>query len=467
MPIIQDAITSLMGGGVSDDWQSQLRPSSFRGIPFAVVNEEGSHGRRQAVHEYPYRDTAWIEDLGRGTRRFAIRGFLIQNSQVYGGGNAIDQRKSLIAACEEKGSGTLIHPSLGELTVSVPENGLRISGAMESGRVFEFTLLAIESGVKVFAVTDGVTAGDTVKTNYLKMATTAVASTIARIKGEIRGVTQAINTIKGTISFWTGMVESTISEVTNVSNVLKSTFGNNRYGRYSKGSVGGMSSAITGISSAAVNVDDTRGLTDFVTAKSVMDRKNITDKPSELNASSTPEGFVRGVADVVNAILNSTGSVNDRVSALEKLANATSKEYQQSDSGKAISLTMNTLIIVLCTGAMASSAAEANPTSRDEAEQLTQRVTRQIDSALVAVGNRADDDMYSALLSVRSAFLSTMITRSSGLSDLMQVTMPQPIPALTLANRLYQDASRADELVQEARVPHPAFMPLTLKVLRQ
>lgn len=51
--IIQDAITSLLGGDASDDWQGQLRPSSFRGVPFAIVAEEGSHGRRQAVHEYP------------------------------------------------------------------------------------------------------------------------------------------------------------------------------------------------------------------------------------------------------------------------------------------------------------------------------------------------------------------------------------------------------------------------------
>lgn len=64
MAIIQDAITSLMGGDASDDWQSQLRPCSFRGVPFAIISEEGSHGRRQAVHEYPYRDTAWIEVWG-------------------------------------------------------------------------------------------------------------------------------------------------------------------------------------------------------------------------------------------------------------------------------------------------------------------------------------------------------------------------------------------------------------------
>ncbi|ALR75845.1 DNA circularization protein [[Enterobacter] lignolyticus] len=466
MPVIQDVMTSLMGGGASDDWQSQLRASSFRGVPFAVVAEEGSHGRRQAVHEYPWRDTAWIEDIGRATRRFIIRGFLIQNSQVYGGGDAITQRQSLIAACEAKGSGTLIHPTLGELTVSIPENGLRISGSTENGRVFEFTLMAIESGLKVFAVTDSTTAGDTVNTNYLKLVSATVASALARIKGEIRGVTQAINTIKGAVTFWTSMVDSTISEVTNLSNVLNSTFGNTQYGRYSKGSVGGSSSAVSGNTSTA-DVEDTQALADQVTAQSVMDRKNITDTVDHLNNSTNPDDFVQGVADVVNAILDSAGSVNDRISALEKLANAISTEYQQSDSSKAISATMNTLIVVLCTGAMTRAAADARPTSRDEAEAITQRVSVQLDTALVLAGDRAEDGMYGSLLAIRSSFLATMSDRASGLSELIQVTMAQPLPALTLANRLYQDASRADELVQEARVPHPAFMPVTMKVLRQ
>ncbi|HAT2288154.1 TPA: hypothetical protein I8190_005002 [Citrobacter freundii] len=466
MPIIQDVITSLLGGGASDDWQGQIRACSFRGVPFAIVMEEGSHGRRQAVHEYPYRDTAWIEDLGRGTRRFVLRGFIIQNSQVYGGGDVITQRQSLIAACEEKGSGTLIHPTLGELTVSVPENGLRITGSMDSGRVFEFTLMVIESGLKVFAVTDSTTAGDSVGTNYLKLASTAVASTLARIKGEIRGVTQAINTIKGTVTFWTNMVENTISEVTNVSNVLKSTFGNSRYGRYSKGDVGGNSSAISGNTSTA-DIENDRELTDLVTAQSVMDRKNITDTVSILNNSSTPDAFVQGVADVVNAILNSVGSINDRISVLERLAKSVSTEYQQSDSSKALSESMNTLIVVLCSGAMVCAATDANPTSREEAEQITQRAARQLDTALVLAGDRGDDDMYVSLLGVRTSFLSTMNARSSGLSELMQVTTIKPLPALTLANRLYQDASRADELVQEVRVPHPAFMPTTMKVLKQ
>ena len=70
-------------------------------------------------------------------------------------------------------------------------------------------------------------------------------------------------------------------------------------------------------------------------------------------------------------------------------------------------------------------------------------------------------------MGVRTAFLNTMAQTSAGLSELMQINTAVPVPALVLANRLYQDASRANELIQEASVPHPAFMPTTMKVLRQ
>lgn len=347
MPIIQDAISSLMGADGSDDWQSKLRPSSFRGVPFAVIAEEGSHGRRQAVHEYPYRDTAWIEDMGRGVRRIVIRGFIIQDSQLYGGGDVISQRQALIAACEEKGSGTLIHPTLGEMTVSIPENGLRLSGSADAGRVFEFTLMVIESGVKVFAITGSSASSKTVKTNYLKLVSTTVLSTIARVKAEMRGVSQAIKTIKSTISFWSNMANSTINEVTNISSVLKSTFGNERYGRYSKGTIGGSSSGLTGGTSAD-DTDDFQLLSDQVSAQAIMDRQGITDAATTLNNSTTIDDFIQRAADLINYILNCTGGVNERITALEKLANATSTEYQNSTSSADIVQTVNTLIIVLC-----------------------------------------------------------------------------------------------------------------------
>ena len=73
MALINDALSSLLGSGDGWDWFEHIHPASFRGVPFAVVSAEGVFGRRRAVHEYPYRNTAGWK-TGRGTRKITIRG---------------------------------------------------------------------------------------------------------------------------------------------------------------------------------------------------------------------------------------------------------------------------------------------------------------------------------------------------------------------------------------------------------
>lgn len=466
MPLIQDAISSLLGGDATEDWQSKLRQASFRGVPFAVLAEEATHGRRQAIHEYPYRDTAWIEDMGRGTRRLMLRGFIVQDSQVYGGGDVINQRSALIEACEASGPGTLTHPTLGELTVSIPAGGLRIGGSAENGRVFEFTLTAFESGLRVFAVTNSTVAGVGVRTNYLKLVSTTVLSVMARVKGEIRSVTQAVNTVKSTIAFWTNMVDRTVSEVTNISNTLKSTFGNTRYGRYSKGTTGGSSSGVTG-TLLEKDTEDYGSLVNQTMAASVMDRKDISDKIATLNSSSSVDDFIQRTSDVVLAVLNTVGGVNERIAALEKMAAVQSNAYWQAEADQQVAASIQTLIIVLCSGAMASAASEANPSSSNELKEIMDAVCQQLDASLIRAGDRGDDDIYNGLLDLRGAFTQAMEKKGENLPDMMLVRTARPLPALTLANRLYQDASRSAELIQGTSVPHPAFMPTSMQVLRK
>jgi len=58
-------------------------------------------------------------------------------------------------------------------------------------------------------------------------------------------------------------------------------------------------------------------------------------------------------------------------------------------------------------------------------------------------------------LSLRSFSLPVMVT----------YTFSNPMPALWLAQRLYQDASRAEELIAENRPIHPLFCAPTGKAL--
>ena len=58
-------------------WSDQLRPASFRGVPFVVLAGTVSAGRRLARHEYPQRDIPYMEDMGRRAREYKVEGSII------------------------------------------------------------------------------------------------------------------------------------------------------------------------------------------------------------------------------------------------------------------------------------------------------------------------------------------------------------------------------------------------------
>ena len=67
---------------------------------------------KRQVHEYPQRDKPYVEDLGKATRQITIEAFVV-------GDDYIARGTALLAEIEKPGSGTLIHPWLGEMTVTV------------------------------------------------------------------------------------------------------------------------------------------------------------------------------------------------------------------------------------------------------------------------------------------------------------------------------------------------------------
>lgn len=142
-------------------WQAALLPASFRGVPFGVSDERGSAGRRGRVHEYPFRDMPYAEDLGRRARRWQVTGFVL-------GDDAALQRNALITACEQKGPGILIHPTLGLLRVQVdPDVPVEWTERWDEGRLIEIHMAFVEPGEVLYpqAAADTQGAVDTAATN--------------------------------------------------------------------------------------------------------------------------------------------------------------------------------------------------------------------------------------------------------------------------------------------------------------
>ncbi|MBQ0533474.1 DNA circularization protein [Providencia huaxiensis] len=467
MALIKNALSSLLGEDSSWSWAEHLRQASFRGVPFGVMSGEGVFGRRVAVHEYPYRDQAWVEDLGRSTRRITIKGFLIQDSLVYDAPDVFTQRDNLIAVCEEGNTGTLIHPTLGELTVNVTESGLRVSESAENGRVFEFELVVIESGLKVFAITESENSGILTSKNWLKTATTMAAKYMAMVKGEMRAIAQTIETIKRTASFWVMMADKTLNEATNLSDSLGSVFGSEQYGRYQSGTLGGAVSGATGKKFISVSNEDESAIVDKQLTAITQDRETISQQLNSILQAKDPEQFCQYIQETILHMMSLASSVERRIQLLSQLSLFEYPEYQGGEQSQRITSLTVAYLSVVTSAAVAVLSTQTLPSSSNDAAKQQRDICHILDNALTHIGDLGIDDAYQLLHEMRTAVVTQYIHKGSEKGRLTQYSLPSTLSVLHIANRIYQDANRSDELVMEVSPRHPAFMPSKFKALKK
>jgi prophage DNA circulation protein len=105
-----DKLNDLIGLGDRDDWRKRLRPASFRGVDFVVIDSSLSGGHRNVAHVYPGRRDGYVETLGPEIDTLTISG-LIAGNDLHG------RRDALIAALRQGGPGTLVDPFLGPVEV--------------------------------------------------------------------------------------------------------------------------------------------------------------------------------------------------------------------------------------------------------------------------------------------------------------------------------------------------------------
>ena len=118
-------------------WKDQLRPASFRDVPFQVESDDLSAGRRVQIFEYPQRDKPFAEDLGRAAREINLTGYVI-------GPDYMAARDALLGALEESGAGTLVHPWYGSLQVVAKP--ARVTHSQDEGGLCRFSLVFVEAG---------------------------------------------------------------------------------------------------------------------------------------------------------------------------------------------------------------------------------------------------------------------------------------------------------------------------------
>ena len=404
-------------GSVTLDDGRELVAGSFRGVVFRTVGGEVRVGRRNAVTEFPGRDDPFTQDIGRRGRRYPVEAYVI-------GANYLAERDLVIKAFETKGPGELIHPRYGVRQVAL-EGEATIKETLDKGGMAVITVTFVEHGANTFP--------------------SAVGNTISKVEATTNAADDA--------------TQEAFAEEFSVAgpSVL------------AEQAIKGLSTKVAGILKTAQQVTSVDGLTGIV--------GQVGGLSGNLSALiRTPVALVQGLRSIYATLVQDVARPLTAFYELQWVfsSNLRTAVTAMPGSTRARSLVNNMASadlqrrLALSNQARVLAVAIADTdtvTTSDQATGLRDALVRQIDTELEDYDPPME--VADALVQMRAAVVRDVAARAEFLMQRSTYTPKTVLPALVLAHRIYQDATRADELVDRNDVRNPAFIPVrALEILQ-
>jgi hypothetical protein len=104
-------------------------------------------------------------------------------------------------------------------------------------------------------------------------------------------------------------------------------------------------------------------------------------------------------------------------------------------------------------------------TNREQIDNYLNEIVASFGPAIEVAADNMDQLVYQSLIALQSAVVNDLSIRAIPLPQIVTVTYPVALPALTIAQRLYQDPTQVATLVAMNDIPAPLFCPRSLQVL--
>jgi prophage DNA circulation protein len=451
------AIQNITGFGVPTSiggFLSLLQHAAFRGVPFSVIGAEVRKGRKGATHNYPFRDGAMREDMGRAARIYAFTGYLI-------GDLAPAMQLLLDNALETQGPGLLLHPTLGAVQVSLLSAATSVS--RDAMRVISIRMEFMEQEPQsvvsmVISTALSVLAAASTAITGLGASLGGVAGPAADPGGSpvLEGVTVASAFVDSCI----GSAGDTTA-LTSMAAGLPPPDNYTEYGRYAAGN------ATVGLGSA-VTVQTLQTQIALQRAAVAAAGANVVSVCGTLS-SSTGGAVTAALSTLTEAVRLTMTDPGDQVRVLLLLATFSYADSFVLDYIGARMAVVRNAVAAACRRvalmSLANASAAYQPLSYQDAYTVRSEIAAALDVEILAAGDAGDDDAYDALRNVRVLIIQDLTTRGATLPQVETVSFGASLPSLVIAQMLYKDATRSDQITNEAMAPHPAFCPSTFQAL--
>jgi len=124
-------------------------------------------------------------------------------------------------------------------------------------------------------------------------------------------------------------------------------------------------------------------------------------------------------------------------------------------------------IVQTCLAAEGYVIAGTSFSSREDVDALREQMNDVFASVEESAADAMDQMTFRAVIQLHSAVVFFLVQTARPLPRMVSFAFATSMPTLRMAQHLYADGGRADELREENKVVHPAFAPATGKALSQ
>ncbi|MDX2265449.1 MAG: DNA circularization N-terminal domain-containing protein [Hyphomicrobiales bacterium] len=413
------------------DWRTRLKKASFRGARFFVESDEIAGGRRNVVHEFPHRDTPYVEDLGRKAVKVQITGYLA--SAV-----ADTEARRLKAACESAGAATLI----------LPTDGGRRAHCESFSRSFDkdkhgyiaFQMEFVEAGA----------GGGPYPSQLLGRLAEATAVAMA---GSVEQMFARRFNALGVAAF---VVDAAARDIRNAAATLDDLRARTRL---DSGKSAGLAVAAADmhrdaavLAAAGDSGDRYAGLSFMAAGESA--KPALPERVAQFFETFRGAGDVEATAQAFAQVLNYGDD-------FARIARITASRAREDDNRGAISaLVRQSAFAAWC-------AATVNRTFADRREAIQARADAAefADAEMERLRGWEAHAVWRDVWTLQGQMAEYLSRLIADLAPVVFIGAPKSMPSLYWAGRLYDDAARAAEVAARNRVKHPSFMPAEFEAL--
>lgn len=427
-------------------WFDQLKPASFRNVPFQVDTIDVTAGDNTVLREYPFQDLPTVFRMGEGVEEIKFSAYVI-------GDDYMEQREALRAVLT--GEGVLVHPTAGAIRVYVAGKFTIKENPTADGGMARFDLTFVRAEARRYPV--GVANTQAQATEAAKAAVAAAKDQFAvnfnLLKAPGFAVSAALKNLTGALDGVWGQLKSVQAGL----------------GDYSNGLISGYQELRAGLNEL---VNTPRALADAIA--------NLFTLPSEISAAlgrdfrgafawafDLDKKLVRN--DFESLVIPAPASsghagVGDAGLVIYGTGNAAALGLDSPARVQAAQLTaaLDQLIETLATSGYVQASAAVELEGYDQALDLRRAVNDQCTRLLMEASTESASagitatSWHGALQALHTAALADLQARSRDLVSLSSYTPQGWEPVWLISYKLFGTADYADEIMaMNPQIRHP------------